>query len=121
MPGNMVAAMCGCGYEKDLYPGYSEITRKLKCIAYTKDGTDLHTFEDEKVDSENLQRVIDPFVMSDEEDEFVDTLDPENIKPEEMDKLRNAIFGRDAGNMRPIKCPRCKNVSLFLHQRGHWD
>ena len=121
MPGNIVVATCGCGYEKELSPGFAFGADQSYSIAYNQGGNELDTFEESIIDRDNLERVADPFVMSDEEDEFVDTLDPENIKPEEMDKLREAIFGRYTGNMRPIKCPRCKNVSLFLHQRGHWD
>ena len=121
MPGNLIRAICGCGYEKELSPGYALVNRKGYSIAYTQDGNELETFEEGVINRENLQRVVDPFVMSNEEDEFIDALDPHNIKPEEMEKLKDAIIGTSRQKRRPIKCPKCKNFSLFLHDIGHWD
>lgn len=121
MPGNIVVATCGCGYEKELSPGFAFGADQSYSIAYNQGGNELDTFEEGIIDRDNLERVADPFAMSDEDDDFIDSLDPDNIKPEEMDKLSESILGTDAEKLHPIKCPSCKNISLFLHHRGHWD
>ena len=93
MPGSIVRATCGCGYEKELYPGASELfSGQVFSIAYNQFGDEIDTFDDEIIDQEKLLKMEDP-------------------------GLEDPPFSE----ARPIICPSCKNLSLLLYLVGNWD
>jgi hypothetical protein len=94
MPGTIIRATCGCGYEKELEPGASEISGQSFGIAYNQIGDEIGTFNDNVIAKKKLLKVADP-------------------------GLEDPPFSE--GAPLPIICPKCKNLSLFLHCIGNWD
>lgn len=111
MPGNVISAICPCGYQTELYPGVSEFTHKLYAMAYSKQGYEVSTYKETKIAKKELIRIIDPFV--DDDDEETDIIQ-KRLSPTFFDWVRQ----RD---LETINCPRCKKNSLKLSLAGHWD
>ena len=124
MPGHIIQSKCGCGYEGEYLPGYSEMTRKLMVMAYCGDFSEIGTFSAMDVEVNNLSVVRDPFIMSNEEDDFIEALDPENISEVEIQRLRKIVtknWRQSDGIHNLFLCPKCKNVTLFMKLIVHWD
>lgn len=110
MPGNLIGARCRCGFQRKLSPGSRRgadrfISHK---IAYSADGNDLSTKEDEVVKSMGLRTIEDPFIPNYNRDDSQEIFEYEHFKKR----------GIPQG---PHICPRCKSISLMLHFSGKWD
>lgn len=114
MPGNIIAAICPCGYETELHPGVTEMTSKLYGMAYSEQGYEVCTYKDSTIRKKNLIRIVDPFLDEEIEGETIEQMIQRKFCPTLFDWVRQ----RD---LETIKCPRCKQISLRLTQSGHWD
>jgi hypothetical protein len=119
MPGNIIIANCDCGYETLLYPGYNDFIHQRAVIAYSKDKTDIDTFDEKTIENNNLEIVKDPFLYSDDDNDFIDELDADNISEDQMERLKAIILNKD--EKKGIWCPKCNNYTLRLNIRGNWD
>jgi hypothetical protein len=121
MPGHILQAVCGCGYEAELSPGQSEFDFVEVAIAYSSDLSSIETFSLEQIEQQNLQTVIDPFLMTDEEDLFISSKDFQTASDDEKLKAHRILMKKQEGVSNTYLCPRCKNQSLFFHFTGFWD
>lgn len=121
MPGHILRAICGCGYETEVDPGYSEFKSEEFAIAYNADLSAIDTFSSKQIKRKKLKTVIDPFLMTDEEDLFISSIDFQTASDDEKLKAHRIFMKKQEGVSNAYLCPRCKNQSLFFHFAGHWD
>lgn len=121
MPGHMLEAICGCGFKTDLHPGYSEVRSKKLAMAYNSDHSAIKTFTVDHIERKKLQMISDPFLMTDEEDIYISSIDFQTASDDEKLKARRILMKKQEGVSNTYMCPRCKNQSLFFHFAGHWD
>lgn len=101
MPGHIIHAECVCGFECELHPGATYDTGRV--IAYTADGTDLGTVDQDTAARERLVVLPDPYLLD---------LDGDDL--ERFFSVKDETHG-------PFRCPRCGNDSLLISFAGHWD
>ena len=121
MPGHILQAICGCGYETEVCPGYSMIDREERAICYNADFSNIETKSFKAIKDQGLEILVDPFITTPEEEKFIESIDIKVASVEEKQKLSRILMKTQEGVSDACLCPRCKNRSLFFHFAGHWD
>ena len=102
-------------------PGYSEINSEDLAIAYHSDLSAIDTFSLKQIEQQKLQRIIDPFLVTDEEDLFISSIEFETASENDKQKALRILMRKQEGVSNTHLCPRCKNQSMFFHFAGFWD
>jgi hypothetical protein len=103
LPGHILRAQCDCGFECELYPGANK-DGVGRVIAYTNDGTDLRTFDQDAAARKQLIVLRDPFLLDPDEHDYFERL-----------------LSVKAQFHAPFRCPSCGKDSLLIRFAGHWD
>lgn len=112
MPGHLLRANCPCGFDRELSPGAT--FDGLYVMAYTEDGKDLKTFNDESAKQRGLAVLADPCLMNEKEEERLLELDDADEFSDRMQALMEQEHG-------PYRCPTCGEATLFISYIGSWD
>jgi hypothetical protein len=121
MPGHILKAVCGCGYENEVSPGYNEMLKEEVAISYNTDFSSVDTVPVTQIEKDKLRFIVDPFIMTAEEDRFLSSTDFQTASEAEKLLARKILMKTQEGLSNAYLCPRCKNNSMFFHFVGHWD
>ena len=121
MPGHILRAVCGCGYENEVCPGYSEINNEEVAISYNADFSSVDTVPLTQIEEGKLRFIKDPFTITAEEERFLSFIDFQSASEAQKLLARKILMKSQEGLSNTYLCPRCKNNSMFFHFAGYWD
>lgn len=111
MPGHIVDAICGCGFEVEMFPGANDFDAE-NVIAYDKIKNIYDTIPIEEANRDKKE------IIDHRDDIFSDSDVQSKSRIEFIDKH---VFIGELGVSGPLNCPSCNVKSLFLFHSGFWD